>query len=164
MRLKAFLREMWPVAVTAAGAVIIACELPRKAIFQEKLENEHLTTWASFVSFDETTCARILADARAAWQVRAAALLHDTTGYGLFDAVDMLAQGGSPSIDMERRKREMDLPPSIGEMPPVAAFKPPSLAACEEAELPPEKVENGTVAPAFSREELLEPPFQGDLL
>lgn len=160
MSLKSFVRELWPAAATVSGAVLIACELPRKAIFQERLETARPAPWASFVSFDEAQCAALLANARASWQVRAAALRHDTTGYGLFDGVDSLAEGDSTRYDMDREPRGRGIPSAIGDTLSMSLFEPPTFAAGEDISLDPEPQERKRAKPdpAFSRNELLIPP------
>ncbi len=166
MSLKTFVRELWPAAATVSGAVLIACELPRKAIFQERLETARPAPWASFVKFDEAQCAALLANARASWQVRAAALSHDSSGHGLFDGVDSLAEGDNPGYEIEREPRARGIPTAIGDELSMSLFAPPTSAAGEDIALDPEPPEKGKAGqpPAFSRESLLLPPPSLDLL
>jgi len=67
------LHEWWPVAAVALFTLLLAVQIPRKAIFPPMPEESAVEAFASFVTLDGDAYEAALQSGRMSWQMRARA-------------------------------------------------------------------------------------------
>lgn len=68
--MKQLLHELWPLAAVVALTVVLALQIPRRALFFEPVPVTETRPAASFVAFDDATYAAVIQKVRMSWQVR----------------------------------------------------------------------------------------------
>lgn len=69
--MKDFLHRIWPPVAVVAITLVLALQIPRKALFFSANAVAEPAPFASFVEYDAQTYGRIVQKARMSWQVRA---------------------------------------------------------------------------------------------
>ena len=66
-----FLRSVWPPVAVVAFTLVLALQIPRKALFFSAEPVAEPVSFASFAEFDANAYGRIVQKVRMSWQVRA---------------------------------------------------------------------------------------------
>ena len=69
--MKDLLHESWPLVAVVALTVVLALQIPRRALFFTPVPVRAAKPYASFVSYDRDAYARLEQRVRMSWQVRA---------------------------------------------------------------------------------------------
>ena len=123
--MRRLLHELWPLAAVVALTVVLALQIPRKALFFAPQPVRAVTPFASFVEYAPEVYDRLVQQVRMSWQVRAQGV-----DPGADSRVDEL--GGEEELPLPA---ELALPaafvaaaPAVLPMSGAASLRPPSVA------------------------------------
>lgn len=128
--MRQFLHAVWPLVAVIAFTAALALQIPRKALFFRPVAPVPVSTFASFVDFDEKAYAKVMQQVRMSWQMRSQGSARTESPLAVLDLAE------EPP-----RPEPLALPPSFfaGQSAVAprldgtrALLRPPSLAAPRE--------------------------------
>lgn len=153
--MKGLFREFWPLFAVVALTLVLALQIPRKALFFQAAEVSPRTFSASFATYAPEAYAQLLQKVRMSWQLRAQGV--DPTAASRVEELDLVEDFPPPE--------ELGLPagfarhaPTESAAPAPAPLLPPSVADAAPPQPVLQPPDDAAEVRAALRRELLEVP------